>query len=173
MTAREQVFDDVTTGSSRTTHRLSEIAIDEVSVSRQRCVDQHHLDPNSSLAPQVLTQAELNRLREPLDSVLTLCREELGRLYALVRPAGYATVLAEPAGAIIERRCADADADRFSEYGTLPGALWSEQFEGTNGIGTCIVEQRPINGDEANEPLWPNTKGKFGFGCSPNKNVLN
>lgn len=31
--------------------------------------------------------------------------------------------------------------------GLWTGALWSEKFEGTNGIGTCLVEQRALTID--------------------------
>jgi transcriptional regulator of acetoin/glycerol metabolism len=37
-----------------------------------------------------------------------------------------------------------ADDKIFESWGLWPGAIWSEESEGTNGIGTCIVEQRPL-----------------------------
>ncbi|MDB5985927.1 MAG: hypothetical protein JWR16_980 [Nevskia sp.] len=124
---------------------LSELAVEDVSRSWQRCLQQHRLSPAADAMPIVLTQAELNNLREPLNPTLVAAREELDRLYTLVRPMGYATLVADHNGVIIEQRCLDTDAERFNVYGTRAGALWSEQAEGTNGIGTCIVEQRPTN----------------------------
>jgi AraC-like DNA-binding protein len=35
-------------------------------------------------------------------------------------------------------------ADDFKHWGIWLGGIWSEQIEGTNGIGTCITEQRPV-----------------------------
>ena len=32
----------------------------------------------------------------------------------------------------------------FEYWGTWLGGVWSEEVEGTNGIGTCIVEERPV-----------------------------
>ncbi|MGL1728849.1 GAF domain-containing protein, partial [Vibrio parahaemolyticus] len=32
----------------------------------------------------------------------------------------------------------------FIQAGLIVGAQWSEQREGTNGIGTCAAESRPI-----------------------------
>jgi transcriptional regulator of acetoin/glycerol metabolism len=120
-------------------------ATDAVSASWRRCIHQHRLDPDGRDLPRVITQAALNDLRECVEGVLTLSREELDRLHTLVRTIGYATIFAEPTGVIIELRCQDADAERFSEHGARPGAVWSEHLEGTNGIGTCIVEQQPVS----------------------------
>ncbi len=33
----------------------------------------------------------------------------------------------------------------FDTFGLVPGTDWSEAAEGTNGIGTCLVEGRPIS----------------------------
>jgi AraC-like DNA-binding protein len=35
-------------------------------------------------------------------------------------------------------------ADQFRHWGIWVGGVWSEEIEGTNGIGTCITEQKPI-----------------------------
>ncbi len=35
-------------------------------------------------------------------------------------------------------------ADQFRYWGIWVGGVWSEEIEGTNGIGTCITEQKPI-----------------------------
>jgi transcriptional regulator of acetoin/glycerol metabolism len=61
------------------------------------------------------------------------------------RPVGYAVVVADSNGTIVERRYADAGADRRTERGTHPGAFWAERLEGTNGIGTCLIAERPLN----------------------------
>jgi transcriptional regulator of acetoin/glycerol metabolism len=37
-----------------------------------------------------------------------------------------------------------ADDAKFEASGLWTGAVWSEKFEGTNGIGTCIFEKRPL-----------------------------
>ncbi len=37
---------------------------------------------------------------------------------------------------------AAGDDETFYRWGLWTGAVWSEESEGTNGIGTCIVEQR-------------------------------
>ena len=117
----------------------------DLSVSWDRCARLHRLSPLNGKGPDVLSPAETRQSRAPLERIIVTAQEELDRLHAMVRPIGYATLLADPGGIIVERRCRDADAELFSQYGTRPGARWAEQAEGTNGIGTCIVEQRPLS----------------------------
>jgi AraC-like DNA-binding protein len=47
-------------------------------------------------------------------------------------------------GIAIHHRGDEARAQEFRERGIWVGGVWSEQTEGTNGIGTCIAEQRPV-----------------------------
>jgi transcriptional regulator of acetoin/glycerol metabolism len=52
--------------------------------------------------------------------------------------------LANADGVPIERRGAHADDATFRNWGLWTGTVWSEQAEGTNGIGTCLVEKRLV-----------------------------
>ncbi len=47
-------------------------------------------------------------------------------------------------GVAIEYRGNEARSAQFRYWGVWEGGVWSEAEEGTNGIGTCIAEQRPI-----------------------------
>src|SRR6202012_602403 len=49
-----------------------------------------------------------------------------------------------PAGVVIDHRGKQGDAREFQRWGTWLGANWAEDIEGTNGIGTAIVEGRAI-----------------------------
>lgn len=53
-------------------------------------------------------------------------------------------MLADRNGIPIERRGAVADDETFDEWGLWTGTVWSEDSEGTNGIGTCIADQRAL-----------------------------
>jgi transcriptional regulator of acetoin/glycerol metabolism len=53
-------------------------------------------------------------------------------------------LLADRNGVPVERRGAPGDDATFLEWGLWPGAVWSEDSEGTNGIGTCLVEHRTL-----------------------------
>ena len=116
----------------------------EVHDSWRRCVAEHHVDPRSLTAPNVITQSELKVSSEPLADVILHAREEIDRLYAIVRQQGYVVLLCNRDGVAIHHRGDPARADEFKQWGIWLGGVWSEQIEGTNGIGTCIAEQRPV-----------------------------
>jgi len=120
-------------------------ATDDLSVSWDRCARLYRLNPLGGQGPEILCAAETRLLRAPLDRTIAAAQEALERLHAMVWPIGYATLLADANGVIIERYCGAADAEAFARFGTCPGARWAEQVEGTNGIGTCIVEQRSLS----------------------------
>jgi transcriptional regulator of acetoin/glycerol metabolism len=117
---------------------------EEVSTSWRRSANEYHVNPDSSEAPRILTSDELRQVREPLDRLVLCAQEEIDRLYKLVREAGYTLLFCNTAGVAVEHRGEEADASRFRYWGTWLGGVWSEAIEGTNGIGTCIAEERPI-----------------------------
>jgi AraC-like DNA-binding protein len=119
-------------------------SVDDVSYSWQRCSADFHVEPSSRTAPHVITQSELKVAGEPLTDIVVHAREEIDRLYAIVRQQGYVVLLCNDAGVAINHRGDEARADEFKRWGIWLGGVWSEQVEGTNGIGTCIVEQRPM-----------------------------
>src|SRR5712672_676357 len=118
--------------------------VEDVSSSWQRSANKHGVDPADSTAPRILTTGELKPLREPLDELVFSAQEEIDQLYKVVREAGYTVLLCDSSGVAIEHRGEDAQASQFEYWGTWLGGVWSEEVEGTNGIGTCIVEERPV-----------------------------
>jgi transcriptional regulator of acetoin/glycerol metabolism len=116
----------------------------EVSQSWQRSANQFRVDPVSSEAPRILTTREINERREALAALVFTAQSELDQLYKMVRPAGYAVLFCDTDGVAIEHRGDEATSSLFRYWGTWLGGVWSEHVEGTNGIGTCIVERRPL-----------------------------
>jgi AraC-like DNA-binding protein len=115
-----------------------------VRASWRRSASAHRVDPDSREAPRILSAHELLELRDPLDQLIGSAQEEIDRLYKVVREAGYALLFCDAGGVVVDHRGDDADANLFEYWGTWLGGVWSEAAEGTNGIGTCIVEERPI-----------------------------
>src|SRR5882724_1229824 len=118
--------------------------IERVSSSWQRSANKYAVDPVDSRAPRILTLGELKLHREPLDELIFSAQEELDQLYSVVREARYTVLLCDSSGVAVEHRGDDAQASRFEYWGTWLGGVWSEEVEGTNGIGTCIAEERPV-----------------------------
>jgi len=118
--------------------------IEEVSNSWLRSAKKYGIDPVDSSPPRILTDNELKDFREPADKLIFSAQEEMDQLYKVVREAGYAVLFCDTAGVAVEHRGENAQASQFEYWGTWLGGVWSENAEGTNGIGTCIVEERPV-----------------------------
>jgi transcriptional regulator of acetoin/glycerol metabolism len=117
----------------------------------------HHLDPAGRTSPTRLTDAELRQARERIAPLLAAARGAMDRLYQAVGAAGCCVLLADGEGVPVDRRGTAADDTTFESWGLWTGALWSEEHEGTNGIGTCVVEQRPLTIDRDQHFFTRNT----------------
>ncbi|UPT92875.1 GAF domain-containing protein [Bradyrhizobium barranii subsp. apii] len=100
----------------------------------------HHLDPAGRSAPMRLSDVELRQARERVAPLLAAAQGAMDRLYQAV-----------------DRRGTAVDDATFQSWGLWTGALWSEDHEGTNGIGTCVVEQRPLTIDRDQHFFTRNT----------------
>ena len=118
--------------------------VEEVVTSWRRCLTAHHLDPEIQAAPHIITEKEIKDSREPLRNFILHAQEELDRLYAIVGPQQYVVLLCDGDGVAIHHRGDESRADAYKDCGIWLGGVWSEQIEGTNGIGTCITDQRPV-----------------------------
>lgn len=117
----------------------------------------HHLDPSGRSVPERLTEAELREARERIAPLLAAARGAMDRLHHAVGAAGCCVLLADGEGVPVDRRGMPADDTTFQSWGLWTGALWSEEHEGTNGIGTCLVEQRPLTIDRDQHFFTRNT----------------
>jgi transcriptional regulator of acetoin/glycerol metabolism len=117
----------------------------------------HHLDPAGRGLPFRLSEAELRQARERIAPLLAAAQGAMDRLYQAVGAAGCCVLLADGEGVPVDRRGASADDATFESWGLWTGALWSEEHEGTNGIGTCVVEQRPLTIDRDQHFFTRNT----------------
>jgi sigma-54 dependent transcriptional regulator, acetoin dehydrogenase operon transcriptional activator AcoR len=115
-----------------------------VDISWRRCLDDFKLDPARDYQPTILDQSRLKDLHAEYEDLVQIARAEMDSLYEQIAGSGYALLLAGPDGVIL---CAKVDPvlkKMFVHAGLIVGAQWSEKSEGTNGIGTCAAEARPI-----------------------------
>lgn len=104
----------------------------------------HGLDPAGRSAGGRLTDAELARARQRMEPLLHAAAPLLDRLHAAIGGTGCCVLLADADGVPVERRGAAGDDRTFAGWGLWTGTVWSEDAEGTNGIGTCLVERRAL-----------------------------
>ena len=109
-----------------------------------RCLEDYHLDPALNMAPTVLEHGRVLESRERLQQVLHIAGGEMTSLHQQLSGAGHAVLLTDARGVILN--CVTAPTERriFERAGLWLGADWSEACEGTNGIGTCLVERQAL-----------------------------
>lgn len=140
---------------SRHTHQVLSVAQGKAnlagpaadpSVARSwlRCLEQHHLDPAQLMAPAVLEHSRMLERREQLQQVLEICSSEMNSLHRQLAGSSHAVLLTDASGLILNCVTEQANKRTFEQAGLWLGADWSEACEGTNGIGTCLVERQPL-----------------------------
>jgi transcriptional regulator of acetoin/glycerol metabolism len=139
-------------GPAHTDHVLKVIAGNDaassaLAASWRRSGALHALDPASRAPSQRMPEEEIAKSRERMGSFLRSAQASIDRLFLAVGGVGCSVVLADPSGIIVDRRGAPCDDRLFDGSGLWTGAVWSEKYEGTNGIGTSIVEQRAVTID--------------------------
>lgn len=122
----------------------SRAAQSAVAASWCRSALHHGLDPAASRHGDRLAQTELERLRDANGELLAAAVPTLDRLFASVGQTGCCVIMSDTNGTVLEARSQAGDAGLFAAIGLAAGANWSEAAEGTNGIGTCLVEARPV-----------------------------
>ncbi|WP_095152361.1 sigma-54-dependent Fis family transcriptional regulator [Pseudomonas sp. Irchel s3b5] len=109
-----------------------------------RCLEDYHLDPALTMAPTVLEHGCVLESRERLQQVLHIAGNEMTSLHQQLSGAGHAVLLTDARGVILNCVTAPAERKIFERAGLWLGADWSESCEGTNGIGTCLVERQSL-----------------------------
>ncbi|WP_265535174.1 sigma-54-dependent Fis family transcriptional regulator [Pseudomonas saponiphila] len=109
-----------------------------------RCLEDYHLDPAQAMAPTVLEHGRLLESRERLQDVLQIAGTEMTNLHQQLSGAGHAVLLTDARGVILNCITAPSERKIFEHAGLWLGADWSEAREGTNGIGTCLVERQSL-----------------------------
>ncbi|MBR0851408.1 sigma-54-dependent Fis family transcriptional regulator [Bradyrhizobium diazoefficiens] len=132
--------------ANQVTDRLADVdASSRIANSWRRCLISHKLDPARQGPPQTLTEAEIRHVAEPMAETIRLLTPEFDDLARVLRDAGYCVNLADVnATMLFSRLPGEADAKMFMDWKIYTGSNFAETFEGTNGLGTALAEQKPI-----------------------------
>ncbi|RMB08070.1 GAF domain-containing protein [Eilatimonas milleporae] len=122
----------------------SAAATSSVAASWSRSLNFHGLAPDDPLRQERMDAARFREACERMDRLLPIAAGVMDRLFAAVGDTGCSVVFSDADGVILDRRGAPGDDDTFAECGLWTGTTWSERTEGTNGIGTCLIEERPV-----------------------------
>lgn len=125
-------------------HSPRAAATSRLAASWRRSAVTYGLDPRNQRAPERVTLGEISQRRDMMGAFLELAKPQLDQLFRMVGNTGCCVLLTDAEGVVLEERCSDADRAVFQRWGLSTGAVWSEQAEGTNGIGTCLAENRQL-----------------------------
>ena len=125
--------------------------------SLSRYSELHGLDPARKAKSDRLTEAEFTAARQSMGHMLHAATPSLDRLFQAVGGVGCCVILANRDGIPLERRGARGDDSTFQDWGLWLGTQWSEAAQGTNGIGTALVEERLVTIDRGQHFLAHNT----------------
>ncbi|MBS1062541.1 GAF domain-containing protein [Gluconobacter wancherniae] len=115
-----------------------------LSESWSRCSTVYGLNPSVEWETTVLSAPEIRYLCDRHRPLIQAAAPEMDRLHTLVRGLGFVVLLADANGYILARRIQPEAYDRCRRWRLQIGALWDEATAGTNGIGTCLSEGKPI-----------------------------
>ncbi|WP_175687359.1 sigma-54-dependent Fis family transcriptional regulator [Burkholderia multivorans] len=118
---------------------------DSIPLSWERCREVYALLPDRIGRPEILTSTELQDHREPVGDLLGCSQGEIQRLFELLSEQDYVVMLTDAHGIAVDFRSNASALDACDAAGVLPGSIWTEERQGTNGISLCIKEQRPVS----------------------------
>ena len=124
---------------------LNGLVIDEaVRCSWNRCLTTYALDAVRPKKPTTVERSDLRARKERLGSLLSIAKIEMAGLARLMQHSQFGIMLTDWDGVIVSYLGDSGFAATARRSGFREGVIWSERELGTNGMGTCLVTQRPI-----------------------------
>lgn len=117
---------------------------ERIADSWRRSMELYRVDPEVPAAPRILSAAEVRERCGRIESFLQLARLGVGKLHSQIKDAGYCVLMTDADGSTVDFRGLPTIDHEFKSRGFRVGACWSEQDEGTCGVGTTLVDRAPI-----------------------------
>ncbi|WP_088228776.1 sigma-54-dependent Fis family transcriptional regulator [Desulfosporosinus sp. FKB] len=116
----------------------------EVAASWQRCSAASVNPYHNGVSQLLLDQKQLKDLRAKKRSLLHIARLFMANLYRFVAGSGFIVMLSDEHGYILEVIGDRETMDIATQLNLRQGASWVEEEVGTNGIGTALATQKPV-----------------------------
>ena len=117
-------------------------ALANMESSWKRCRERYKFDRDAKPRLSSLTDREVVEHAEPFDSSIETIKNELEFVQSTLRGSNFCASFSNMAG-IILRYQGESENDEDLKH-ERAGTVWAEGAVGTNGVGTCIVERRPV-----------------------------
>jgi transcriptional regulator of acetoin/glycerol metabolism len=92
----------------------------------------------------VLTHYEFRSLEQDYEDLLVAAESEVEKLFLRLVDSEYLVSLASAKGVMMLFRCDHQFLGDMSRLGVLPGSVWAEERQGTNGVGTCLQSGKSV-----------------------------
>ncbi len=112
--------------------------------SWKRCLDEYDLDPERRPEPVLVDRSDLKERQEKSCRLVEIARSEMTNLYQQVAGSGHSILLTDHDGVVLNYVGDPMFTSTAVKTALQTGAVWSEKTQGTNGMGTCLVEKRPL-----------------------------
>ncbi len=129
-----------------------------VIASWKRCLEEYELDPERRPEPIVIDRGSLKERQEKCCKLVEIARNEMTNLYQQVAGSGCSILLTDDDGVVLNYVGDPMFTSTAAQTSLQTGAVWTEQAQGTNGMGTCLVEKRPLNIHQDEHFFAKNTK---------------
>ncbi len=113
--------------------------------SWQRCLETYNMSPDLLRPTEMLTYHELQSRLERHEAIVHFAEPEIERLFQRLVDNEYMVSLASSEGVMLMFRCDHHFLGEMSNFRVLPGSNWSEEMQGTNGIGTCLKTGKSLS----------------------------
>lgn len=113
-----------------------------VANSWQRC-EKLKIDPHKDQQLEI-SRAELERRLSSMKELLIVAMPTMENIYNFVRESGFQVVLADEQGYLLKVLGCKEILNKTKGVQLCPGANWTESYKGTNAIGTCLIERKPL-----------------------------
>lgn len=115
-----------------------------VAASWNRSMQRYGLDPRHSRPPARVSNEALSEAQDRIGAMARAAQAALDSLFMAVGGTGCCVMFTDRSGILLDRRGAAGDMETFNRWGMCIGSVWNEENEGTNGIGTCLAEERAL-----------------------------
>lgn len=112
--------------------------------SWKRCMDEYDLDPERRPEPVLVDRSNLKERQEKSCRLVEIARSEMTNLYQQVAGSGHSILLTDHEGVVLNYVGDPMFTSTAVKTALQTGAVWNEETQGTNGMGTCLVEKRPL-----------------------------
>jgi transcriptional regulator of acetoin/glycerol metabolism len=131
---------------------------DRILRSWKRCYTDHNLNPERQPEPVIVERSVLKERQEKNCKLSEIAQVEMTNLYQQVAGSGHSILLTDSDGVVINYVGDPIFTSTAAKTSLQTGAVWTEEAQGTNGMGTCLVEKSALIIHQGEHYLAKNTR---------------